>query len=293
VPIPGVVNELRVGDEIISIAGLDAPGISDTANWNMFRSQVPSEQPLDYVVRRDGVEMTVGGPNLAPPLVRSVAPRSAAADIELQPGDVITAIDGEPVVAFAQLKQVVEQADGKVLLLEVWRNGKSLELALAPRRIDEPQPDGSFATKWRIGIAGGLAFDPATQTVGAVDALTAGATQVWMVIDTSLSGLKHMISGAISTCNLSGPIGIAETSGAMASQGVQSFIWFIAVLSAAVGLLNLFPIPALDGGHLMFYAYEAVVRKPPSDMAMRLLMTLGFAAILSLMIFALGNDIFC
>ena len=164
---------------------------------------------------------------------------------------------------------------------------------MAPRRVDEPQPDGSFATQWRIGIIGGLAFSPVNETVGAIDSLTAGATQVFRVIDTSLSGLKHMITGAISTCNLSGPLGIAETSGAMASQGVQSFIWFIAVLSAAVGLLNLFPIPALDGGHLMFYAYEAVVRKPPSDLAMRILMTFGIAAILTLMVFALGNDIFC
>ncbi|MEC8016819.1 MAG: site-2 protease family protein, partial [Pseudomonadota bacterium] len=103
----------------------------------------------------------------------------------------------------------------------------------------------------------------------------------------------HMITGAISTCNLSGPIGIAETSGAMASQGAESFIRFIAVLSTAVGLLNLFPIPALDGGHLMFYAYEAVTGKPPSDGVMRVLMTFGIAAILTLMLFALGNDLFC
>ncbi|MCV6585129.1 MAG: site-2 protease family protein, partial [Marinibacterium sp.] len=108
-----------------------------------------------------------------------------------------------------------------------------------------------------------------------------------------LSGLWHMITGAISTCNISGPIGIAETSSAMASQGAQSFIWFIAVLSTAVGLLNLFPIPALDGGHLVFYAYEAVTGKPPSDAALRILMGVGITLILSLMVFALGNDLFC
>jgi regulator of sigma E protease len=79
----------------------------------------------------------------------------------------------------------------------------------------------------------------------------------------------------------------------MASQGAQSFIWFIAVLSTAVGLLNLFPVPALDGGHLVFYAYEAVAGKPPSDKALRVLMTFGFAAILTLMLFAIGNDLFC
>jgi regulator of sigma E protease len=102
-----------------------------------------------------------------------------------------------------------------------------------------------------------------------------------------------MITGAISTCNLSGPIGIAQTSGAMASQGAQSFVWFIAVLSTAVGLLNLFPVPALDGGHLVFYAYEAVSGKPPSDKALRVLMTFGLATVLTLMLFALGNDLFC
>jgi len=102
-----------------------------------------------------------------------------------------------------------------------------------------------------------------------------------------------MIIGNISTCNLSGPVGIAQASGAMASQGAQSFIYFIAVLSTAVGLLNLFPIPALDGGHLVFYAYEAVAGKPPSDKALRVFMTIGITLVLSLMIFALGNDLFC
>ena len=82
-------------------------------------------------------------------------------------------------------------------------------------------------------------------------------------------------------------------SGAMASQGAQNFIFFIAVLSTAVGLLNLFPIPALDGGHLVFYAYEAVAGKPPSDRALRVLMGIGVTLILSLMIFALSNDLFC
>jgi regulator of sigma E protease len=102
-----------------------------------------------------------------------------------------------------------------------------------------------------------------------------------------------MITGAISSCNLRGPIGIAETSGAMASDGIASFIWFIAVLSTAVGLLNLFPIPVLDGGHLVFHAYEAVTGRPPSDRALRVLMAAGLTLILTMMVFALTNDIFC
>jgi regulator of sigma E protease len=79
----------------------------------------------------------------------------------------------------------------------------------------------------------------------------------------------------------------------MASQGTTSFIWFIAVLSTAVGLLNLFPVPVLDGGHLVFYAYEAVSGRPPSDRALKVLMSIGITVVLSLMIFALSNDLFC
>jgi regulator of sigma E protease len=131
------------------------------------------------------------------------------------------------------------------------------------------------------------------EPVGVVEAVSYGAEQTWFVVRSSLSGLWHMITGAISSCNLQGPIGIAETSGAAASQGIDSFIWFVAILSTAVGLLNLFPIPVLDGGHLMFHAYEAVSGKPPSDKAMRVFMTVGLTLLLSLMLFALTNDIFC
>ena len=109
----------------------------------------------------------------------------------------------------------------------------------------------------------------------------------------SLSGLYNMISGAISSCNLSGPLKIATTAGQMASQGGQSFIWFVAVLSTAVGLLNLFPIPVLDGGHLVFHAYEAVTGKPPPEKLLNVLMGIGLTLILTLMVFALGNDLFC
>eukprot|EP01090_Pellita_catalonica_P005476 TRINITY_DN15503_c0_g1_i1.p1 TRINITY_DN15503_c0_g1~~TRINITY_DN15503_c0_g1_i1.p1 ORF type:complete len:140 (+),score=10.90 TRINITY_DN15503_c0_g1_i1:80-499(+) len=138
-----------------------------------------------------------------------------------------------------------------------------------------------------------MAFVPATDTPGVGEALSTGVGNTWQIIKGSISGLREMIVGNISTCNLSGPVGIAQTSGAMASQGAQSFIYFIAVLSTAVGLLNLFPIPALDGGHLVFYAYEAVTGKPPSDGALRFLMTLGITLVLTLMLFALGNDLFC
>ena len=292
-PMPGAEAGLREGDEIVAIGGVQAPDFTDGTAWSAFTRGLPAQATLDYTVRRDGQELSVRGPHPFPAYVYRVSPRSAAMDTGLRQGDVITGVDGQPVVVFDQLKSAVEASDGKPLLLDVWRDGSESKFSLTPRRVDEPTADGGFATQWRIGIVGGMSFDPATVTAGPVQAFTGGLAQTWSIITGSLSGMWHMITGAISTCNISGPIGIAETSGAMASQGAQSFISFIAVLSTAVGLLNLFPIPVLDGGHLMFYAYEAVFRRPPSDRVLKVLMAAGLTVVLSLMIFSLGNDLFC
>ncbi len=292
-PLPGTAQGLQDGDEIVAIAGVTTPDFDDASTWSEFTGALPVEPVLDYTVIRDGQTLDVAAPWLFPPLIQQVAPCSAAMDIQLQAGDVITAVDGDPIFAFAQLKEKVEGSNGRALLLNVWRDGADLEFALAPRRTDEPQTDGGFVTHWRIGIVGGMMLEPATVPANLWDSFTGGVNQTVRIIEGSLSGMWHMITGAISTCNISGPIGIAETSGAMASQGAENFIFFIAVLSTAVGLLNLFPIPALDGGHLVFYAYEAVAGKPPSDRALRVLMGIGVTLILSLMLFALSNDLFC
>ena len=292
-PLPVAANGLQSGDVILRINGEDLPSITEQETYRDFIESLPFVPALRYEVRRDGRTLEVEGPYMLPPLVNALAPQSAAIRAGMEPGDVITGINGEPVFAFDQLKSAVEGGNGVTLDLTVWRNGETLQKSLTPKRVDEPQPEGGFVTQWRIGIAGGLAFEPATESPGIVDALSGGIQQTWRIINGSLSGLGHMITGAISTCNLSGPIGIAQTSGAMASQGAENFIWFIAVLSTAVGLLNLFPVPALDGGHLVFYAYEAATGKPPSDKALRVLMTFGLATVLTLMLFALGNDLFC
>ncbi|MFK7762849.1 MAG: RIP metalloprotease RseP [Roseobacter sp.] len=291
-PLPVAATELRPGDEITAINGDTLPSTQDSEAYRSFIENLPYEPILTYEVVRNAENFIVDGPYMLPPIVNSLSPQSAAIRAGLEQGDVIVAIDGSPIYAFDQLKSAVEGGDGAPMDLTVWRAGETLEKSLAPKRVDEPTDDG-FVTQWRIGIAGGLAFEPATDRPGLGEAVLGGVQQTWTIIEGSLSGLGHMITGAISTCNLSGPIGIAQTSGAMASQGAENFIWFIAVLSTAVGLLNLFPVPALDGGHLVFYAYEAVSGKPPSDKALRVLMTVGLATVLSLMLFALGNDVFC
>ena len=292
-PLPAQGAMLEAGDVLIAIDGQTVPGFDDDDAFNVFTGALRPAELLDYTVRRNGAQITLPGPHPLPPVITQLAPQSAAFEAGLKVGDVITAIDGDTITAFSELQGVVEGSNGRSLALTVWRGGQELPFTLAPKRVDEPQPEGGFKTQWRIGIAGGLAFEPGTERLGPVAALQGGVEQTYGVIENSISGLYHMISGAISTCNMSGPIGIAQVSGAMASQGFVSFIWFIAVLSTAVGLLNLFPIPVLDGGHLVFYAYEAITGRPPSDKALRVLMAAGLTLILSLMGFAIFNDIFC
>lgn len=291
VPVPEEILVLEQGDLITAIEGQPVAALEDV--YELSRSALEPARTLTYDIVRDGEEMQVQAAFPLLPIVGSVAPQSAAIAAGIAEGDVIMSVDGTPIYGFSQLRAAVDASEGAELDLIVWRAGEMLELALSPRSTDLPTAEGTFETRWLIGITGGLIFEPTTVSVGAWEAVSFGANQTWFIIESSLSGLSHIISGAISTCNLQGPLGIAETSGAAASQGLDNFIWFIAVLSTAVGLLNLFPIPVLDGGHLVFHAYEAVTGKPPSDKALRIFMTVGLTLLLSLMVFALSNDIFC
>ena len=289
-PLPAEMQGLEPGDVILAIEGQEAPAIDGLRE---FIDALPQEPLLDYTVLRDGQEMSVSAPNPYPPVVSMVTPQSAALDAGLEQGDVILAVGGDPISTFDQLREKVEASDGAALDLDVWRDGEVQQIDLTPRRMDLPSEDGGFETRWLIGVSGGLFFTPETETPGIGEALSYGASQTLFIVQSSLSGLYHMAVGAISTCNLQGPIGIAETSGAAASQGWMSFVWFIAVLSTAVGLLNLFPIPVLDGGHLVFHAYEALTGRPPSDRALKILMGIGLALMATLMVFAVSNDILC
>ncbi len=289
-PLPYENVGLEVGDEILSIAGLPTPSVDELGD---YMAELPEDAILAYEVRRGGETLTVDAPHPMTTLIIGLQPRSAAMDIDLQVGDVITAIDGAPVVRFEELREAVGASEGRVLALDVWRAGQTYDFALQPRRVDLPLPEGGFETRWLIGISGGAYFTAETELPGLFETLGYGVNQTLFIIQSSLSALYHISVGAISSCNLSGPIGIAETSGDVASQGLTDFIWFIAVLSTAVGLINLFPIPVLDGGHLVFHAWEAVTGKAPSDKAMKVLMIAGLTVVLSFMLFAIGNDLFC
>ena len=118
-------------------------------------------------------------------------------------------------------------------------------------------------------------------------------SQIVSIITGSLNGIKNILIGAISTCNLQGPIGIASTAGEAAQKGISSFIWIIAILSTAIGMLNLFPIPMLDGGHLLFFGIEAITRKKPPEKLIRGFNFLGIFVLTLLMLTAISSDLFC
>ena len=238
--------------------------------------------------------MLFRSPNVNPPRVLRVMPRSAAADIGLQKGDFILNVQGDAIVTFGDLRRYVENSNGRPLPVTIWRNGQEINKTLVPKATDEPSSNGGFTSQWRIGVVGGgFFFDPVVSPLSLIDGLTVGLNGTWAIMSGSVSGLYHIISGEISSCNLSGPIGIAETSGQMARQGGDNFLWFIAVLSAAVGMINLFPVPVLDGGHLVFFGYEALAGRPPNEAFLNALMMAGLAVILSFMMFALANDLVC
>ncbi|MEP5761099.1 MAG: RIP metalloprotease RseP [Litoreibacter sp.] len=287
--LPGIENQFEQGDRLLTIGDVE---VQDLGGFYTVARETEPSDIVAYTVDRDGETVSFDGVYPFPPVIDQLQPKSAAMDAGLEVGDVIRSVDGTVVHALSEVQVFAQESAGKPLNLQIWRAGETLDVTLTPRQRDLPTADG-FETRWLIGFSGGAFFEPPRETLGAGAALLGGAQQTWFVVSSSMSGLWHMVTGAISSCNIQGPIGIAQTSGDMASQGITEFIWFIAVLSTAVGMMNLFPIPVLDGGHLIFHAYEAVTGKPPSDNALKYLMSFGMTLLLGLMLFALSRDLLC
>lgn len=290
VALPGGSHEVQPGDLILAVEGQETP------DWTAAMEAVdglPSKDRMSYLVERGGEKLTVTGPALYPARVAGVSPGTAAYDAGLKADDVILSIDGAPVNVFSDIQDKVKSAEGQPITLKIWRAGDQFEVKLTPKSTDLPTADGGFETRYLIGLNGNFFFDPVTRQLGPWEALKGASGQTWAVASSSLSGLVHIVTGAISSCNLRGPLSIAETSGQVASQGATDFIWFLAVLSTAVGFMNLFPIPMLDGGHLVFYTYEWATGRPLPERALSLLVSAGLIVVLALTMFGLTNDLLC
>ncbi|NJM83616.1 MAG: RIP metalloprotease RseP [Tabrizicola sp.] len=288
-PLPFDGPTLQEGDLILAINGQPTP---DYQSLSDIGKALPPMPVVEYKVLRDGKEITVPGPHPQTPIISSVQIQSAAIDAGIRTGDVVIKANGQDIAKFDQLPDIVAAGKGAPMPLTIWRDGKTFDLTLTPRVRDLPKGD-TFEQRWLIGLTGGLVFEPATRSTGPIETLQIAGQQMWAMVTGTFSALWHLVAGKISSCNMAGPIGMAESMGDAATNGAESFITLLAVLSLGVGILNLFPIPVLDGGHLVFHAYEAVAGRPPSDRALRVLMSVGLAIIVSLMAFALSNDILC
>jgi regulator of sigma E protease len=240
-----------------------------------------------FAIAAFAVVFVTAGQSVTQPIVGQVMPGSAAAAAGLQPGDKFVAVDRTQIVRFEQIQQIIGLNTGTTIPIEVLRDGKDVLLTATPTIVVETDRCGNEHTIARLGVqakAGALVrLDPATAVWHATE-------QTWNITAGTVQALWQMVSGRRSGDELSGPVGIVRMSGEVASGGVIALIGFMAVLSVNLGLINLFPIPILDGGHLLFYVAEAIRGKPLGHRAQEYGFRLGLALVLTLMVFATWND---
>lgn len=232
-----------------------------------------------------------GKPVLAP-RVEMVTSGGAAERAGLKAGDLILKVEDREIKSFADLQRQISTRPSEPLPVTFERDGATMVLTVTPDLVETSSPLG----KQRLGIIGVQASskpsDWTTQHFSLVESLKLGVSETWFVVERTYDYLAKLIKGKESTDQLSGPIRIAQVSGMVASSGgLLALINLAAILSVSIGLMNLFPVPMLDGGHLMFYAIEAVRGRPLSERAQEIGFRVGLGLVLMLMLFVTWNDL--
>jgi regulator of sigma E protease len=231
--------------------------------------------------------MTFGQP-YTPATVGKVMPHSAAAAAGLQPGDQIVRLDGQAINRFEDVQQLVQLNPNVSMAIVVRRGGTLVTRQVTPILVTEKDRLGSHQIG-RLGIQGGPVEYVRRSPP---DAVLRAVKETWNLSATTLDAVWQMAIGKRSTDELGGPLKIAQISGEVIQLGVGPLLWFMALLSVNLGLINLFPVPVLDGGHLLFYAAEAIRGKPLGRRAQEYGFRVGLALVLTLMVFATWNDVF-
>ncbi|MFS8038021.1 M50 family metallopeptidase [Xanthobacter sp. AM11] len=234
----------------------------------------------------------VFGKQVTAPRVDQVNPGSAAEMAGFKPGDLVLEIDGAKVESFADMQRIVGGHAGEPLTFIVARGDRQVTLNATPVLKEVKDPFGNTHRTGLLGITRSpQAGDVTTHRYGPVEAVGLGVQETWFVVTRTFDYLGGLIAGRESADQLGGPIRIAQVSGQVATFGIGALLSLAAVLSVSIGLLNLFPIPLLDGGHLLFYAFEAIRGRPLSARTQDIGFRIGLALVLMLMIFATWNDV--
>lgn len=301
---------VTAGDQILSVDG------RDIRSWNELRLRMIDglieRRPIELGVLRDGrqtplllltADLPPGelekdflrtlGLELATGrvLIASLAPGAAAAQAGLQPGDEVLSAAGKPISRPAQLIDQIRASPGQPLPLEVQRGRDVLTIAVVPQASPSDRPAEGSLMVGKIGAGIGARMAMVDVRYGPLEALGRAVVQTWDMSLFSLRMMGKMLVGELSWRNLSGPVSIADYAGQSARVGWYAYVAFLALISISLGVLNLLPIPVLDGGHLVYYGLEAIRGRPLSERSMELTQKAGLAVIGVMMVLALFNDL--
>jgi len=228
------------------------------------------------------------GQNVTPPVVGRIDPAGAAAHAGLQAGDRIATLDGRRIDDFRDLQLFTALRAGETVTIAFVRDGQERSVAATIGTLKEKDRFGNISTR---GVLGFYGVRPVMQPVALWEAPVVGLTQTIDIVRTTVEGLKRIILGRIPVSELGGPLKIAQVSGQSLAMGPLELVYLIALISINLGFINLLPVPVLDGGHLLFYAVEAVRRRPVEPQVMEWAYRGGLVAILALMLFVTFNDL--
>jgi regulator of sigma E protease len=224
-----------------------------------------------------------------PSKIGEVSPGLPGESAGLKKGDLVLSIDGKEVSKWDDLSKMIRESKGKELSMKIKRNGDVLDINVTPQAFKDKNLFGEEFEAFRIGIVNSQ--EVLVEKVNPVIALGKGFSQTWQWVELTVVSIIKMIQRVIPAKTIGGPILIAQLAGEQARRGLMSLVLFTAILSINLGVINLFPIPVLDGGHFLFLGLEAILRKPVSIKKMEIAQQIGLIFIIFLMIYAFYNDL--